>query len=129
MKKTWKPIVAGIMGIIVGIFQVPFIWFFQGIHELEVGPLDMKAWLAIVVLALLAIFAIVGGIYHIFRTNWPLAMTGAIAASALLPIFIGISIEYGAILGGKSLIYAYPYTSPGIAATVLTALSKKEFKK
>ncbi len=110
MNKTWKPIVAGVIGIIVGIFQVPFIWFFQGLHELEVGPLDMKAWLAIVVLTLFAIFAIVGGIYHIFRTKWPLAIVGSVATSILL---------YSA---------SAFFVLPGITAIVLTVLSKKEFK-
>lgn len=70
----------------------------------------MKAWLAIVVLTLLAIFAIVGGIYHIFRTRWSLAIVGSVATSILL-----------------YLASAF-FVLPGIAAIVLTVLSKKQFR-
>jgi hypothetical protein len=104
------PVTAGIIGIIVGILQVPFLWFFQGLHEVEVGPLDVKAWLAIAVFTLLAIFAIVGGIYHIFRKRWPLAMVGSVAVTLLL---------YSA---SKFFVLL------GIAAIVLTVLSRKEFR-
>lgn len=132
LKKTWKPIAAGILEICGGVIQLLFaiIYLIASIFSEGYNILREEETYLITTLFVLSIFlAIIGSIYSLRRTNWPLAMTGAIAASALLPIFIGISIEYGAVLGGKSLIYAYPYTSPGIAAIVLTVLSKKEFKK
>jgi hypothetical protein len=70
------------------------------------------------------VLAIIGSIYSIRRTKWPLALIGSIAASALLPIFILYFVVYEGPLGAVGLIYSLP----GIAAIVLTVLSKKEFK-
>ena len=129
MKKTWKPIAAGAIGIIVGIFQVPFIWFIQAMTELEVGPLGTREWLVITALTLFALFAIVGGICHIFRTKWPLAMAGSIA------VFFSFNwFNLHRVIGlyyRPSEIYWADIVLPllGIATIVLTVLSRKEFKK
>jgi len=110
MNKTWKPIVAGVIGVIVGIFQVPFTIFSISLIGVESGPLGTKENVYIAIMFLLALLAIVGGIYHIFRTKWLLAMVGSVAASIILYL-VGVF-----------------FVLPGIAAIVLTVLSKKEFK-
>ena len=128
MNKTWKPIVAGAIGIIVGIFQVPFIWFIQAMTELEVGPLGTRTWLVIAALTLFAIFAIVGGICHIFRKKWPLAIVGSIAVFFCFNLF---NLHHIVKLYYRSSEIYWPdvvLPLPGIAVIVLTVLSKKEFK-
>jgi len=128
MSKTWKPIVPGITGIIVGIFQVPFIWFIQAMTELEVGPLGTRTYLVITALTIFAIFAIVGGICHIFRTKWPLAMAGSVAVFFCFNLF---NLHHLVTLYYRpSEIYWPDVVLPllGIAAIVLTVLSRKEFK-
>ena len=84
MSKKWMPIAAGAIGIIVGIFQVPFTIFSIFLIGVESGPLGAKESTYIAIMFLLALLAIVGGIYNIFRTKWPLAMVGSIAASIIL---------------------------------------------
>ena len=128
MNKTWMPIVAGVIGIIVGIFQVPFIWLIGALTELELGPLGTRTWLVIVALMLFAIFAIIGGICHIFRTKWPLAMAGSVAVFFCFNLFNlhrVVTLYYR-----PSEIYWPDVVLPllGIAPIVLTLLSKKEFK-
>jgi len=110
MKKTWMPITAGAVNIIVGIFQVPFTIFGIFLIGVESGPLGAKENVYIAIMFLLALLAIVGGVYHIFRTKWPLAIVGSIAAS----IILYLASEFFVLIG--------------IAAIVLTVLSKKEFK-
>ena len=110
MNKKWMPIAAGIMGIIVGIFQVPFTIFGIYLIGVESGPLGTKENVYIAIMFLLALLAIVGGICHIFRKKWPLAIVGSAATSIIL-----------------YLASAF-FLLPGIAAIVLTVLSKKEFR-
>ena len=124
------PIAAGILDICGGVIQLLLAIFLLIARRIsDVYTLgDKDTFLIITLFFLSALLAIIGSIYCIRRTKWPLALIGAIAASALLPVFVGISIEYGYILGIRSLIYAYFYTTPGIVAIVLTVLSRKEFR-
>ena len=128
MNKTDKPIVAGIIGIGVGGLQVPFILFILAMTELEMGSIGTRTWLVIAALTIFAIFAIVGGIYHIKRTKWPLALTGSIALFFCFNLF---NLQYVVTLYYRpSEIYWPDVVLPllGIAVIVLTVLSKKEFK-
>ena len=125
MNRKWMPIAAGILGIIVGGLQVLYtILTFLGII-LE-GRLSFLGGILPTMMALFAFFAIAGGINHLKRTRWPLAMAGSIAvffcfAQLLFPRLISSSrseihwIEVVLLL-------------PGIAAIVLTMLSRKQFK-
>ena len=124
MNKTWKPIAAGILDILGGTLQLLLaIFFFVARIISDVYTLTDKETLLIVTLFVLsASLAIIGSIYSIRRTRWSLALIGSIAASAFLPIIIAYFVVYEDALGG--LIY----TPPGIAAIVLTVLSKREFK-
>ena len=116
MEKTWKPTVAGILDIVAGALSLVGITFaFVGTLMLAAMggadlPMGIPANLILVVVVMVAIFvifadilAIVGGTYALRRKKWGLALAGSIAA------FFG--------------------SSPlGIAAIVLTALSKNEFE-
>jgi len=127
MNKTWKPIAAGIMGVIVGGLQVPFaflIFIGSGFR----GPLGVKEYIIFVMMALFAFFAIVGGINHLRRTKWPLAMAGSIAVFFSFAWFM-LRDVISWFLQTTSEIYWIELVLllPGIVAIVLTALSKKEF--
>jgi len=118
MEKTWKPITAGILNIVAGALVI-IILFFLIIGILLFGiasmtkdgvniPMNMPSigLLGIVILAIpfaaLGILSIIGGVFAIKRRIWGLALAGSIGA-----IFCS--------------------TLLGIASTVLTVLSKKEF--
>jgi hypothetical protein len=107
---TWMPLTAGILDIICGawglFFSLILIFLSRLIMALAkvppaVGPIF--ALLAIPV-ALLAILAIVGGVYALKRKIWGLALAGSIGA-LFSPYFWLLSIT----------------------AIVLTAMSKNEF--
>jgi len=121
METTWKPIVAGILNIIVGTFNllgmlviiVVLVAIGSGILALSSIMNLMPMWLSgiaqgllLIIAILLAIFSaipLVGGIYAVQRKNWGLALAGSIVA----------------ILSSTPL---------GIASTVLVALAKNEFE-
>jgi len=118
MKKTWKPTVAGILDIVAGSFGLilgllvvlgfaAFAIFSRSdttyLQQLP-GAITASVLITLAIVSLIiSILAIVGGVYALKRKNWGLALAGSIAA------FFG--------------------SSPlGIAAIVLTALSKNEFE-
>ena len=121
METTWKPIVAGILNIIVGTFNllgmliiiVVLAAIGSGLLALSSVMNLMPIWLAgiaqgllVIIAILLAIFSavpLVGGIYAVQRKNWGLALAGSIVA----------------ILSSIPL---------GIASTVLVVLAKNEFE-
>ncbi len=105
MSKKWIPIAAGTLTIIIGVSYFIYIWFMW------------RYWLLIFP----AIFAIVGGVYAWERRKWPIALAGSISALfTLLPISIAMFRSNNDWFWILALI--------GIAAVVLTVLSKKEFK-
>jgi hypothetical protein len=119
MKSKGKPIAAGVLNIIAGILGIigaigmfigfSFItnyWNFGGVEiEFEAFPRFVEniiLGLAIPSL-IIAILALVGGIFAVQRKQWGLALAGSIAA----------------------ILSLFPL---GIASTVLTAISKEEFE-
>lgn len=122
MKKTWKPVVSGILAIIAGsmgigggvsiiIFGVSLVdmpGLYEEIAEIvrrasTLGmPLSVASGLGAIPLAL-GIVAIIGGVFAVRRMKWPLALTGSILA-----IPLGIPL--------------------GIISTVFLAQSGDEFK-
>lgn len=117
-KKGWMPATAGILDIISGSFGLfvgmillvlgtlgsGMLRFFEvGIPEISPVVILAIFSAAAVPLAITGILAIVGGIYAIRRKMWGLALAGSIAAF-------------------------FPSWILGIAAIVLTILSKKEFE-
>ena len=122
METTWKPVVAGILNIVLGIFIVFGMFIITGLMVAFGGGIlsivriaeFMPLWLSGLVQGVLIILAIsltvssalplIGGIYAIQRKSWGLALAGSIVAILLVaPI--------------------------GIISTILVALSKNEFKK
>jgi hypothetical protein len=129
MEQTWKTVTAGILTIVSGglaLMGSVGLALFKGFRTLPAGPggVDgnfpgfgtqggmMRGFLTgglgiamEVVMALLAVLAIVGGVFLLRRKVWALALAGSIAA-ILLPMPLGVM---------------------GIIAIILTILSKKEF--
>jgi hypothetical protein len=112
-KKTRLSTVAGILDIVAGSFGLVGVFVLTVVMIIlandpdrraadEVDPIVVLLAMA-VPLAILGVLAIVGGIYALRRRNWGMALAGAIAASL-------------------------PFSLMGIAALVLTALSREEFE-
>ena len=117
---SWMPLVAGILDLVIGIPSL-----FTGIvvamapqwiaeapelaEGLEGIPMEFFTGMG-VVMSLLAVVAIVGGIFAIRKRRWGLALAGSICA-----IFAGVPLY----LAGLFL---------GIPAVVFTALGKEHFK-
>jgi hypothetical protein len=109
-KKTWMPMTAGILDIVAGGFGLLFALMFilmGGVMRFapDVPTLIWPVFTAFAVpFAIVAILAIVGGVYALRRKLWGLALAGAIAA------------------------FFTPSWILGVAAIVFTALSKNEFE-
>ncbi len=118
---TWKPIVAGILDIIVGVLY--FLGFFgvtiaaivigstsywRDYIEPEIYPMSIGVLVGILIatsvyLLIVGILSLLGGISALQRKRWGLALAGSIAA----------------VLGSTWVL--------GIIALVFTAMSKDEF--
>ena len=115
MQKTSKPTVAGILNIITGAFGIiGAIFMFIGFSVVSggwgiPGMEDVPGFVPGVVLGmaipslLIAILALVGGIFAVQRKQWGWTLAGSIAA---IVVFLPL----------------------GIASTVLSAQSKNEFE-
>jgi hypothetical protein len=122
METTWKPVVAGILDIVLGILNLLGMFVFIGllvafgggvltvVRIVELIPLwlsGMVQGVLIIVAILLAVSSalpLIGGIYALQRKSWGLALAGSIVAIlSLAPL--------------------------GIVSTVLISLSKDEFQK
>jgi len=99
------PIVAGTLTIIGGLT------FFVSVSLWAFWPLVVPS-----------IFAIVGGVYAWERRKWPIALAGSISALFTLLFMNSIMRDYRSE-------WFWALTLIGIAAVVLTVLSKKEFKQ
>ncbi len=122
METTWKPIVAGVLNIMVGvvtllgtcIIVIILVGIGGGLLSISRVADLMPIWLSgfvegvmVIIAILLVVFSmlpLIGGIYAVQRKNWGWALTGSIVA----------------ILSSTIL---------GIASTVLVSLSKNEFEK
>jgi hypothetical protein len=120
MEKTWKPTVAGILEIVSGAVGLIAVFglgiaigvtggfFIPGTEHIPNFVSSLLTGIAIS-LAITSILSLVGGIYTLQRKLWGLALAGSIAAIlASIPLLGGLPV--------------------GITATILTALSKNEFK-
>jgi len=113
MEKTWMPLVAGILDIICGAVAaiIALCFLIAGSVTGVVASIapDLPAFVPPMLLgfalpaAAMAVVAILGGIRAIQRKNWGLALAGSIVA------------------------FFNPWWVLGLAAIVLTALSKKQF--
>jgi hypothetical protein len=107
---TWMPLTAGILDIICGAWGLFFSLMLMFVGRIivalaklppAVGPFFV---LVAIPVALLAILAIVGGVYALKRKIWGLALAGSIGA-----------------------LFSPYFWLLAITAIVLTAMSKKEF--
>ncbi len=108
MKKTWKPVTAGILDIIAGAAGLILGFGFM-IGGAMVGFVtQLPMWLNTLIplvsipLIILGLIDIAGGICALMRRVWGLALAGSITTLITSPVI-------------------------GIIALVLTAISKKEF--
>jgi hypothetical protein len=122
VKRTWKPIVAGIINLVVGIFTLLGTFIIASIivgvsggvlaisRIYELTPIWLSEFLQgfsiiiAILLIIVSILPIAGGAYSLQRKNWNWALAGSI-----------IAILSSAVLG--------------IVSTLLVALSKNEFEK
>ena len=119
MERTGKPIAAGILNIITGVLGIvgaigmfigfSFITNIWKISGVEFRFIPFPQFIENVILGLaipsliIAILALVGGIFAVQRKQWGLSLAGSIAA----------------------ILTLFPL---GIASTVLTSISKDEFE-
>ncbi len=109
IKKTWMPVVAGILDIIAGSLILVILFFFVIgsliVRLAESGIFDFNLSLVFMIIPALIIgsLAIAGGVLAVRRKKWGWALAGSIAA-ALVPVALGI------------------------VAIVLLVLSRNEFK-
>ena len=104
MEKSWKSLTAGILDIVSGVGML-FVCFWLvlagGIVSIVGG--DVPAWVSgllfglAIPFAVLAILAVIGGIFSIRRKLWGMALTGSIAAFFCCFLFGIISIILVAI--------------------------------
>jgi len=122
MNHTWKPVVAGILNIAVGLFTLLWVFFAVllvvgvsgGILAIsrvyELIPLWLSGFLQGfsiiigIIIIVLSVLPIIGGVYSLQRNNWIWALIGSIVA-----------IFSSAIVG--------------IVSTILVLLSKNEFEQ
>lgn len=106
--KTWKPTVAGILDVISGLLWIAgvvllvlvLLGFSVGFGT-PTGLTLVRLWLVVMALGLLGLIDIAGGIMSLRRKRWVFALIRSLCA---IP------------------------TGLGIVATVLVALSRREFK-
>jgi hypothetical protein len=106
MEKTWKPITAGILGIIAGVVGVIFGIVLAALGTTGGGFLAIFGLPALggmiagvtAIPLILGIVAIVGSIYALMRRHWGLALVGSIC-SLFCVWFLGIPAIIFVILG------------------------------
>jgi hypothetical protein len=109
MEKLWKARVAGILDIIAGVIAIIGYVVLVNFGSFSIFFKEIPGYVREIVfgvselLAISGLIAIVGGIFALNRRAWSMALAGSIAA-----------------FFGSQLL--------GIAAIILTAISKKEFR-
>lgn len=142
VKKTWKPIVAGILDLMLGC-----LWLGVGLSSFLLtlscycigeACVDLEDYATPVFLLVAGILAIIGGKHATQRNKWRFALVGSVAA--LLPAFIslmGLILYQSHDIGGlypqikaniSTLTICWLFLLAGISTMALTALSKKEFE-
>ena len=130
IRKTWKPTVAGIIDIIMGICGL---WGSLCLSALFIAcsrysgstwSEDLFYWLITVSLLAGGLLAIVGGIYALKREKWVWALIGSICTAI---VSVGTRLIYSSdALRDEVAVYAAIGVS--ILPIVLTLLSKNEFE-
>lgn len=98
MEKTWRPITAGILDIIAGVAMLFACFWLVLAGGLTFFVGEVPQWVPALLFglaipfALLAILAVIGGIYAIKRKVWGMALAGSIASFFCLFILGAIAI-------------------------------------
>jgi hypothetical protein len=109
MEKSWKSVTAGILSIISGAVGILVGLGLMAGHELARRMVFHQGLRVMgLFVFIIAIVAVVGGVYAIARKVWGLALAGAICALAPIPLFSTIL---------------------GILAIVFISLAKNEFRR
>ncbi len=140
IKRTWKPIVAGVINIFgggyFGFLLVQFLFtFFAGPNTTRrsdpeadwfLVPLELLGLALLLIIALIlfvvASLAFTGGVFAIRRKAWVLALAGSIIIS--LSLFLAPLLQF--LVNNPSVWIIFILLGP--TAVILTALSKKEFE-
>lgn len=127
MKKTWKPIVAGILGILSGLYYfIPFMMIFSVSEDAELEERELAGILAFISILFspFALLAVVGGICALVRSAWLLALVCLIIFSFFQMMGAGLSpIFYSFGILASIIGFIIP-----LAAVVLLLLSRDEFR-
>jgi hypothetical protein len=107
MKKTWKPLTAGILSLVAGdiavILGVGFIISLRVAGFLTTMPKWLETALSVPAVPLIALglIAVLGGIFALLRRAWWLALAGAIAAFLVSPVLGLFAIIFVAMGKGE----------------------------
>jgi len=127
MKRTWKPIAAGILCIIAGaIGLIPAI-----VMSLYLSRAFVPLLRAIgALLAVVGIMPIVGGIYALRRRIWGLALAGSIFAliAPVIPVALLLTAVAEADSPAVFAIIASPFGILGLLALIFVIRGRREFK-
>lgn len=130
MKHKWVPITAGIYNIIVGVSGILIVIFVIGMapwFESIAGGQSPLSLLALSLLAFGGAWAVIGGIYGIKRSNWPLALLGSVSGFLLST---AVWMEYWLNVGSYGLdinTLRGMLIIPAAVPLVFTFLGKKQF--
>lgn len=119
-RRTWKPVVGGVLIIIAGLFAVAMAVLMMSLEESDIDELevqmpegytveeflDIAGTCGIIVVAFAAL-AIIGGIFGVLRKKFALAVIGGIFG------LLGVGFVIGSVLG--------------LVGLILVALSREEF--
>lgn len=138
MKKTWKPVVAGILLIAA---SVPYCvastrWFAEPGHAPEsMGGGPISPWFGLVILFPFALPLLIGAVCALSRRAWGLAFIGSVAPLVFTVLLLQwgwarIGPEYMVRSQSAPMRYAFMTAVYAlmVAAAGLLWLSKKEFK-
>lgn len=136
MEKTWMPNVAGILDIVAGIqilgtaslalvATIIVAWY----HSTFVGdsPSSNTAIMTVLLFTVSTI-AIISGIFALRRRNWKLVLAGPILMFIIPPLIGSSVLAEGTLSVIGFIMLAVLPSLMGIAAIVLTVLSKSEFE-
>ena len=147
-ERTWKPTAAGILCIIAGVGGVVPAILVALFFVFVVGGWPIFIAAPVVIVGIIAIVAIVGGIYAQRRRVWGLALAGSIFALigpvTLVILVLSFFISAGAGIGEINLTFPeilarissswhligliVVFGIPGILAIIFVTKGKREFK-
>jgi hypothetical protein len=130
MKKTWKPVAAGVMVIAFCLFVGFALMALMGLQTIGEGWAGHpEAILYLVTPFPMVVLALVGGIYAVKRSKWKLALGSISAFFLVVPSFLFIAwVNSNSGYPPPLIVFGIVLFLIGIASVVLIALSKNEFK-